>query len=189
VGNQGVEDHYRLIASASKLPLYIYNIPSLTNVNVSVDMIQKLFNDGVIAGLKFTATDTFTFRTIIEACGGKLNIFSGPDEMLLSFLVLGGHGGIGTTYNPLPRVYAGLYAAWQAGNLKRAQELQWFIDRYVVVLFRYGVQAAAKATMEFLGVPVGQPRRPIVPLTAAQKTSLRKDLEAIDFFEYAGGDK
>jgi N-acetylneuraminate lyase len=189
VGNQGVEEHYRLIASASKLPLYIYNLPGATGVNVGADLAQKLFKDGVIAGMKFTAPDTFAFRTIIEACGPTFNIVSGPDEMLLSFLVMGGHGGIGTTYNPLPRVYAGLYAAWQAGNIKRAQELQWFIDRYVSVIFRYGVMAAAKATMEFLGAPVGQPRRPFVPITAEQKTRLRADLEAISFFEWASGEK
>ena len=189
VGVQGVEDHYRLIASASRLPLYIYNIPGATGVNVGADMAHKLFTEGMIAGMKFTAPDTFAFRNIIEACGPTFNIISGPDEMLLSFLVMGGHGGIGTTYNALPRVYAALYAAWQAGNIKRAQELQWFIDRYVVVLIRHGVMAGCKATMEFLGSPVGQPRRPFVPLTAEQKTKLRADLEAISLFEWASGEK
>jgi len=183
VGPQAVEEHYRLIASATKLPLYIYNIPQLTGVNVGAAMIQRLFNDGVIKGLKFTSTDMLAFREIIEVTGGKLNIFSGPDELILPFLVMGSHGGIGSTYNPMPRVYARLYAAWKAGDLKKAQELQYFIDRYVLVLFKYGVMAAVKATMGFLGVPVGEPRRPFVPLTAEQKNSLRRDLEAMNFFE------
>jgi len=187
VGNQGVEDHYRLIGSASKLPLYVYNLPGATGVNVGADLIRRLFNDGVIHGLKFTSPDLLAFRDIIEACNGKLNVLSGPDEMLLPFLSMGSQGGIGSTYNPMPRVYANLFAAWQAGNIKRAQELQYFIDRYVLVLFRYGVMAGVKATMGFLGVPVGEPRRPFVPLTAEQKTNLRRDLEALNFFEWVKG--
>jgi N-acetylneuraminate lyase len=187
VGPQGVEDHYRLIHAATNLPLYIYNIPGTTGVNVGADLISRLFNDGVVQGLKFTSMDLLAFRDVIEACNGKLNVLSGPDEMLLPFLVMGSQGGIGSTYNPMPRVYASLFAAWKAGNIKRAQELQYFIDRYVLVLLRYGVQAGVKATMGFLGVPVGEPRRPFVPLTTGQKTNLRKDLEAMNFFELAKG--
>jgi len=183
VGAQGVEEHFRLVASASNLPFYIYNLPGATGVNVGVDLIRRLFDDGVIAGLKFTATDCFAFRQIIEACNGKLNIFSGPDEMILPFLTMGSHGGIGTTYNPMPRVYARLYAAWVAGDLKKAQELQYFIDRYVSVLLRYGVMPGVKATMGFLGVPVGQCRRPFVPLTSDQVKNLRQDLDAMNFFD------
>jgi N-acetylneuraminate lyase len=187
VGPQGVEEHYRLIAQASKLPLYIYNIPGATGVTIGADLVRRLVNDGVVQGLKFTDTNQLGFRDIIEACKGKLNIFSGPDEMLLSFLTMGGHGGIGSTYNPMPRLYASLWANWKAGNLKRAQELQFFIDRYVLVLLRYGVMAGVKATMGFLGVPVGQPRRPFVPITEEQRANLRKDLEEINFFEWIKG--
>ena len=185
VGNGAIEQHYRLIAAATKLPLYIYNIPGATGVNVRTDLIGTLFHDGVIKGLKYTATDLFVFREIIDACDGKLNVLSGPDEMMLPFLVMGSHGAIGTTLNNLPRLYVRLFAAWQKGDLRTAQELQYFIDRYVSVLFRYGVLAAAKAAMGFLGVPVGEPRGPFVPLTAEQKAQLRKDLEAIHFFEMA----
>lgn len=187
VGPRGVEDHYRLIAQATRLPLYIYNIPGTTGVSIGADMVRRLVEDGVVQGLKFTDTNQLLFREIIDSCKGKLNIFSGPDEMLLSFLTMGGHGGIGSTYNAMPRLYASLWKNWQAGNLKRAQELQYAIDRYVIVLMRYGVMAATKATMTFLGVPVGEARRPYVPLTAEQKVALRKDLDAIDFFTWAKG--
>lgn len=187
VGAKGVEDHYRLIGQASKLPLYIYNLPGATGVNVGTDLISRLFHDGVIHGLKFTASDMLAFRDIIDACEGKLNVISGPDELFLPFLVMGAQGGIGSTYNPMPRVYVNLFNAFKAGNLKRAQELQYFIDRYVLVLFRYGVMAGVKATMGWMGVEVGEPRRPIVPMTAEQKANLRKELDAMNYFEMAKG--
>ncbi len=187
VGPKGVEDHYRAIGKASKLPLYIYNIPGATGVNVGVDLISRLFKDGVITGIKFTATDMLAFRDIIDTCEGKLNVISGPDELFLPFLVMGGQAGIGSTYNPMPRVYVNLYNAFKAGDLKRAQELQYFIDRYILVLFRYGVLAGVKATMGWLGVEVGEPRLPILPLTAEQKVGLRKDLDAMNYFELAKG--
>jgi N-acetylneuraminate lyase len=186
VGNQGVEEHYRQIAAATKLPLYVYNLPGATGVNVGADIIRRLFADGVIAGVKYTSPDLLGFRDIIEGCGSKINLFCGPDEMLLPFLVMGAHGGIGSTYNPMPRIYARLFKAWQAGDLKTAQELQYFIDRYILALFKYGVMPSVKATMGFLGVEVGECRRPFLPMPADKKAALRRDLEAIDFFKVAG---
>ena len=70
--------------------LYIYNIPSATGVTIGAGLVRKLFEDNVIQGLKFTDTNQLGFRDIIDSCKGKLNIFSGPDEMLLSGVLVGG---------------------------------------------------------------------------------------------------
>lgn len=187
VGNQGVEEHYRMIGAATKLPLYVYNLPGATGVNVSADIIGRLFKDGVIAGVKYTSPDLLGFRDIIERCQGKINVICGPDEMFLPFLTMGAQGGIGSTYNCLPRVYVRLFDAWQKGDITSAQELQYFINRYILVIFTYGVLASVKATMGFLGVPVGVPRRPFVPLSDDKLAALRRDLDAIDFFTIAAG--
>jgi len=186
VGQDGIEAHYRRISLAAGLPLYIYNIPDATQVRITAALTHKLFEQGAIQGIKYTSYDMLTLRDIVETCGPQLNVFSGPDEMLLPFLVMGVHGGIGTTYNCMPRLFAALYAAWRAGDLARAQSLQFQIDRIILVIARYGVIPATKVAMRLQGLDCGGPRAPLVPLTDEQVARLKDELQTVGFFEWTG---
>jgi N-acetylneuraminate lyase len=185
VGRAGIEAHYRRIAQAGGLPLYLYNIPSATQVSLDAHLVRDLLHDGVVRGLKYTSYDQLGFREIIELCGDGLNLLAGPDEMLLPFLLMGAHGGIGTTYNLVPELLVALYAAWILGDLQKAQQAQFEIDRIILALRTYGVVPAVKVAMRLRGVDCGAPRAPLVPLTAEQEEALGRDLEALGFSELA----
>ncbi len=181
VGEQGIENHYRQIAQAAGgLPLYIYNIPDATHVRVTAGMVRRLSEQGTVRGLKYTSYDMLTLRDIIDTCPG-LNVFSGPDEMLLPFLVMGVHGGIGTTFNCVPRHVTELYAAYRAGDLPRAQTLQFQIDRIILVIAKYGVIPATKAAMRLRGIDCGKPRAPLASLGPEQYAQLAQELQTVGF--------
>jgi N-acetylneuraminate lyase len=177
VGRDGIEAHYRRIAQATSLPLYLYNIPYATQVTLDASLIHDLLRDGVIRGLKYTSYDQLGFREIVELCGDGLNLLAGPDEMLLPFLLMGAHGGIGTTYNLVPELFANLYAAWAAGDIPKAQQIQYQIDRIILALRSYGVVPAVKAAMSLRGIDCGAPRAPLLPLSAQQVDQLQSDLQ------------
>ncbi len=181
VGRTGIETHYRRIALAAGIPLYLYNIPSATQVSLDVHLIHDLLREGVIRGLKFTSYDQLGFREIVEVCGDGLNLLSGPDEMLLPFLLMGAHGGIGTTHNLAPELLVGLYTAWAAGDVAQAQQAQYQINRIILAVRPYGVIPAVKAAMSLRGIDCGPPRSPLVPLTPEQREQLGYDLEAVGF--------
>jgi len=183
VGRQGIEAHYRRIAQAGGLPLYFYNIPAATQVSAGAELVRALFEDGVIRGLKYTSYDQLNLREIIETCGPELNVFSGPDEMVLPFLTMGVHGAIGTTYNCLPQTVVALYAAWRAGDMDKAQRLQYQIDRFILVLRQFSIVPAVKAVMEMLGVDCGPPCAPLMPLTGQERERLAHELQQIGFFD------
>jgi N-acetylneuraminate lyase len=179
---EGLEIHYRRIAKAGGLPFIFYNLPDATRVQISVDLAQVLFKEGTIQGLKYTSYDLFNLRSIIDACGPDFNVLCGPDEMLLPFLVMGAHGGIGTTYNIMPELFRALFDAWKAGSLAAAQQIQYQIDRIIAVLPKYGVISATKAVLEMRSIPCGAARQPLPTLSAEQKENLRADLETVGFF-------
>ena len=187
VRQKEIEEHYRRIARAAQIPVYVYNIPAATNVDLGAGLMQTLFDAGLIQGLKFTSYDQLNFRQIVDACGGKLNVFSGPDQMLLPFLAMGVHGGIGTTYNLMPELYVELFEAWHAGNIERAQQLQFQADRVIPVLHRFGTLSATKAAMRLLGVECGIPRAPLLPLTDAEFELLEQELRQVGFFSAVPG--
>ena len=181
VGRAGIEAHYRRIARAAGLPLYLYNIPDATQVSLDGHLIRDLLRDGVVRGLKYTSYDQLGFREIVELCGNDLNLLAGPDEMLLPFLLMGAHGGIGTTYNLVPELFVELYAAWAAGDVQKAQQAQYQIDRVILAIRAYGVVPAVKAAMRLRGIDCGCPRAPLVPLTTQQLEQLGRDLDAVGF--------
>ncbi len=178
-----IENYYFKLKQASDLPVYFYNIPALTNHSLDVALASGLFHNGVIDGMKYTHHDMLNFRGIIEACEEKLNIFSGPDEMLLPFLTMGAHGGIGATYSAMPYLYVALFNAWQASDLATAQKLQHTANRVISTMAKYGIIPAVKAVMQFHGIDCGAPRQPFLPLTDEQKTNLKADLTEIGFFD------
>ena len=178
-----VAAYYRRLNLSAGLPLYFYNIPGLLNVSLDTDLAHLLFDEGTIAGMKYTHHDMLTFRGIVEACEEKLNVLSGPDELLLNFLTMGAHGGIGTTYNCMPKLYVDLYNAWQDGNIGLAQQLQYQANRVISVLAKFSVIPAVKAVMEMKGLDCGNPRGPFLSLSDRQKRELRGYLDELDFFE------
>jgi len=186
VGRPEVAAYYRRLKQAADLPLYFYNIPGLLNISLDSEMAHTLFNEGTIQGMKYTHHDVLTFRGIFEACGDGLNVFSGPDEKLLNFLVMGAHGGIGTTYNCMPKLYVDIYNAWQAGDVPLAQELQYLANRVISILARYSMIPAVKAVMQMKGLDCGAPRGPFLPLSDAEKRKLKQELEPLGFFEPGG---
>lgn len=179
VDDQGIEDHYRRIQLACGLPLYLYNIPDVTRVSLSARLVSRLLSEGRPLGLKYTSYDLLTFRDIVETCGPELNVFAGPDEMLLPFLLMGAHGGIGTTYNCMPHLFVQLYEAWQEGDIERAQGLQLQIDRVILLLRDHGVVPAVKAVMGMLGIDCGGPRAPLRALAPEQQEQLGQELRDV----------
>ena len=83
---------------------------------------------------------------------------------------------------PAP-VYLRLIRAFEAGDLASAREQQWKSVRLIRTLATLGYMGAAKAVMGMLGVDVGPPRLPNTALEPAQSVTLRRELEALGFFE------
>lgn len=186
VGPEGVKQHYLRIARASNLPFYIYNIPGTTGVNVELNTVRELLAAApTLRGMKYTSYDFYTMRKFIELEGGRLNVISGPDEMMIAAQAMGADGAIGTTENILPRLFVQAYDAFHAGDVARAQDLQAKINRVVNVFLSFPSHAAVKEIMRLLGFELGAPRPPLLPLTDQQRGRLREMLEEIGFFRFA----
>jgi dihydrodipicolinate synthase/N-acetylneuraminate lyase len=70
-----------------------------------------------------------------------------------------------------------LYAAWKGGQVEKAQQIQFQIDRIILVLSRFGVIAAAKAALHLRGLNCGGPRAPLLPLSEEASERLVDELE------------
>jgi len=191
VGFEGVKGHYAEIGAASDLPIYIYNVPHATGVNVTPTMLKDMCEEiPTIAGMKFTSYNFFEMRQILdlEIRGKKLNIVSGPDELMVAAQAMGAHGAIGTFYNVMPQLFVDAYTAFNAGDVKKATELQTRANSVIGAYFGIGGGiSAVKAMMKMLGFDCGTGRRPNPPLTEEKIEQLKAALTDIGFFDFVPG--
>ncbi len=184
-----LQAHYRLIAEAANgLPLWVYHIPGSTGVNITPEVLATLLEIDEVHGIKYSSHNFYQMRTIIEMTAQRdFSVLSGPDEMCLPALTMGAHGAIGATYNLIPRHFVDLYDAYQAGDLERAQELQYAANRVIHALLATPMFAGLKLLVsDVIGIDCGVPRRPLPSLTPEQATQLRAAMAETSLAEMTG---
>ncbi|MFO0904539.1 MAG: dihydrodipicolinate synthase family protein [Pirellulales bacterium] len=168
-------DYCAAVASAApRLPFYYYDIPSMTGVHVPAAELLERGLDKIpnLNGIKFTNPDLDGLQACLAAREGRYNILFGFDELLLSALKLGAHGGVGGTYSVAPALYKQLYQAHHDGDLETAERLQATATKLVGACAQRGVVRAGKAAMALLGINCGDPRLPLVPLADQERAAL-----------------
>ncbi len=175
-----------IAAEAPDLPFYYYDIPSLTGV--SLPMERFLIEGGAripnLAGIKFTNPDLVSYRRCLDAAGSRFDLPWGVDEALLGALATGARGGVGSTYNWAPKLYADLIAAFDRGDLPEARRLQSISIAMIDAVASTGYMGTAKALMVRLGVPVGPARAPLSNPTASQVDALVARLRELGFEQW-----
>ena len=189
-GLKQVADWYRALAAAApSLPLYYYHMPAMSRVNIRIaDLFPLLKDVENFAGAKYTFEDMMDLQVALEMDGGRFDVLMGRDEMLLSALVVGAEGAVGSTYNYMAPVYTNIIGSYKNGDIAGACKWQSLSHKLVQVLNRApSGLACGKAILTLCGVDVGPARQPLYRYTKADMESLENSLTAIGFFDWKDG--
>lgn len=156
------------------LPVVIYNVPSRTAVDIDPQTVARLFRAHEnIVGIKETTRDFEHFSRVMEAAGPELLVWSGIELLCLPVLTLGGAGFVSALANIAPAAVAGMYEAYQQGDLGRARELHYAVQPLVDLLFVETNPAPAKWLMHRRGLlGSDQVRPPLLPLSESGRTAV-----------------
>jgi N-acetylneuraminate lyase len=171
----------QIAAAAPDVPFYYYHIPRLTGVSVDIiELAERCLEQApTFAGIKYSSMALESFQTLSTLSDGKLNLLFGCDECLLSGLMFGAQGAVGSTYNFAAPIYRHVLAALEHGDIAAAQRHQADSVRLVRAILKYSDIPALKSVMELVGVPCGPCRLPLRTLSPEQQQSLRKDIVAL----------
>ena len=169
-GDQMTIDHYKRVADASDgLPFFVYNLPQLTQVEITPDLMEKIV-DAVpnVVGLKHSAMNFGDIRLFADM---GLKCFSGNGKLPLPALTMGAVGTVDAPLSLAPWHYAELYDAWERGDMETAQRLQDGVLEIVNVVRMFGAPAAVTKLIltERLGIDCGRPIPPVTDLTDEQR--------------------
>ena len=169
--------HFRAIADACNLPLYLYHFPQVYGDAIGIDrFIDATESMPTLAGVKFSSYRIDDLIHLHNQTRGRLNILSGCSEQLLSAMTCGAEGSICTWYNLLPRLAQQILKDLRAGELDAARAHQ---ETLVVIAKFCGNKhlANCKSLITQCGVPVGIPRRPLPQMQSGEDEALAAGLK------------
>src|SRR3984893_3892673 len=170
---EGLYQHFKAISDAIGIPIIIYNIPSRSVIDMSVDTMKRLRDLDNIVGVKDATANMVRVSQQRAALGPEFNQLSGEDATALGFMAHGGHGCISVTANVAPRLCAEFQGACLRRDYDAALKLQ---DKLIPLhqnLFVETNPAPAKYALSVLGKCADTVRLPLVELSDRSKTAVR----------------
>ena len=175
----GLLKHFEAIAKATKLPLFIYNIPSRSGRLIEAKTMIELSKIDNIIGMKDACGDMMITMDIMRAAQNskkKFYVLCGEDALTFSMLTLGGDGGILAVAHVIGKEYREMINLYRAGKINEAREIHFNTLPVVRTLFIETHPALVIEAMTMMGLPAGKPRLPLVPLRSENRESLRNTL-------------
>ena len=170
---QGLIDHYTMVANSVSIPIVMYNVPSRTGCNIlpatAVTLAKNVEN---IVAIKEATGNISQIAELASLADGCIDIYSGNDDQIVPILSLGGKGVISVLSNVAPEMAHGICARFFAGDVAGARELQLKNLPLVHALFSEVNPIPVKEAMNQLGWPAGPCRRPLSPMVPANKEKL-----------------
>jgi N-acetylneuraminate lyase len=157
--DEQIVEHYRVVGAAADLPLFVYNLPQATNVEITPDLMRKI-QDGVpqLAGLKHSALD---FSNINAFARMGLDCLTGNSKLMLPGLVMGATGCVDGPPNAAPELWVELYKTYLSGDMEKALAVQERAIDFAQMVVQNGFHGNLKSLLsERLGIDCGAPRPP-----------------------------
>jgi len=170
-------EHYRRIGEAISLPIMIYNNPATANVDLLPKTVARLSEIDNVLYIKESTLEVTRVRDIVELCGDRLTVFAG----ILGYesFWLGAQGWVAVCSNLIPQESARLFEL-VADHSDRDGALALYRRILPIVRWVGGHRyvAASKAGLAMMGLPVGDPRAPRLPMPQSDVAELRTVLAA-----------
>lgn len=179
--DKNIAEHYRIVAAAADLPLFVYNLPQATGVEISPDLLRRI--QETVPQLKGLKHSSQIFPNVKTFANMNLNCLIGNSQLMLPALTIGATGCVDGPPIVAPEYWVEIWKAYKEGDLKRAEVAQDRAGRLWNSLDKCGggFHSLAKAALsERLGIQCGAARQPGAPLTNEQKTVLRKIMTKLE---------
>ena len=159
---QGLWQHFKVIAQSTTLPCIIYNVPSRTVTNLAADLLIKLSQIDNIVGVKEASGNFGQIVEIIQGTREDFLVYSGNDSDTFPILALGGYGVISVASHLIGIQIKDVIERSLSGKLQEAAKIHRRLLPLVNALFIVSNPIPVKWALNYVGFPVGKPRLPLV---------------------------
>ncbi|MGK3122316.1 dihydrodipicolinate synthase family protein [Pseudomonas corrugata] len=172
--------HYQAIGASIDLPIMLYNNPATSGIDMSVELILRIFN--AVANVTMVKESTGDIQRMhkLQLLGeGQVPFYNGYNPLALEAFAAGAKGWCTAAPNLIPQLNLDLYDAVLANDLDRARALFYRQLPLLDFILKSGLPATIKAGLCSLGLEVGDPRLPVFPLDEARISQLQTMLNQL----------
>jgi 4-hydroxy-tetrahydrodipicolinate synthase len=181
----GLYHHYKAIASATSLPIVLYNVPPRTNVNIDPPTMRRLAEIENIIGVKEASGNISQITQVFQQAPEDFIVLSGDDALTLPIIAMGGRGVISVASNEIPAEMTSFAQLCLAGDLAGARAFQRKWTPLLDVNFVETNPTPVKAAMAEMGLLEPAFRLPLVPPRVENLAKIRAVLESLALIERA----
>ena len=174
---EGLYEHYKKIAQAVDIPVFIYNCVDQYGVEIEPETVAKLARDGYVHGIKDSTSNLDHIADVIRLTERRITVFEGLETKVVSALCLGADGSICTIGNIIPAEMVEIYNLFQQGKIKEAAQKQLSIFGLFNVLVSSVEVQVVKEALNILGFDVGDALLPAAKIPSDIKDKLRQELK------------
>ncbi|MDP2841721.1 MAG: 4-hydroxy-tetrahydrodipicolinate synthase [Candidatus Methanoperedens sp.] len=182
--DSGMLKHFMTIADGVDIPIIIYNVPSRTGINLKPELTAKLAKVSNIVGIKEASGSLDQVTRIIELTKGEdFAVLSGDDGLTLPILSIGGTGVISVVANVAPKLVISMVEAFRNGDLEKARELHLTLAPLIRAMFLETNPIPVKKAVELIGLPAGNLRLPLAPISTDNEKKLKAALNDLHLIQ------
>lgn len=175
---KGLYYHFKTIAGACPVPVFLYNVPSRTSANISAETTLKLANEvGNIAGIKEASGNFEQIMQILKYKPKDFKVLSGDDLLTLPLLSLGAEGVISVVANAFPKEFSNMVSMGMKGQFPKALEIHFSLTEIIQTLFADGNPSGIKAALEIMDISNNYLRLPLVKVNKAVYNQLKTQID------------
>ena len=176
---RGLIAHFNAIADSVNIPIILYNVPSRTGVNITLDTYDVLANHKNIVAVKEASGNISAIAKIVEKCGDRLDVYSGNDDQIVPIMSLGGKGVISVLSNVCPKETHDMAQLCLDNNFAEAAKLQIkYLDLYSSLFIDVN-PIPVKEAMNIMGFKAGECRLPLLKMEQGKIDALTASMKKV----------
>jgi len=175
---EGLYRHFKAIAESVNIPVYLYNIPGRTAVNIETETVARLARDCKnIVGVKEASGNLDQMQAVKRTCPKNFILLSGDDALTLPVLAIGGEGVISVVGNILPKETSQICSLYFQGKIEEARKLHYQILPVIKAMFIDTNPIPVKTAAEMMGLCSSEMRLPLCEMSEAKQKILKDILK------------
>lgn len=175
---RAIKEYWNDISSAAPdTDFFIYNIPQLAGVALTMPLYREMLKNPCVKGVKNSSMPTQDIEMFVSAGEGRVTVFNGPDEQFVAGRAIGASGGIGGTYAVMPELFLKMDERINAGDLAAAREIQYTVNGIISAMCacRGNLYAVMKKILEINeGLSLGSVRPPLPALAPGDREQVER---------------
>src|SRR3972149_8539301 len=172
---QGLYEHYKLVAEEVDIPIIIYNVPSRTGVSMTPETVARLYEIKNIVAIKEASGSIDQTSQILNLC--DITVLSGDDSLTLPIMSVGGKGVVSVVANILPREVSELVSSFLNGDTEKSRQIHNKLFPICRGMFIETNPIPVKTAMKLMGRLNGEMRLPLCKMSDEHEKQLQKALK------------